>query len=101
MARERWGYLIAGQLQEAYAYLSPGVREVMSFDSYRGRTRVGTWRSATVQSVSCSSAEVCSVAVAVGYVVPVRGAGTFENVSLVREQWRYQGGRWWFVPEQL
>lgn len=89
-AQERWDALIAGDVEKAYSYFSPGARQARSLASYRAMIRVGFWKSAKVESVECPSPGVCRVAVQVEYTF--RGADLF---SPVKEEWVLSDQQWW------
>ena len=45
----RWAALIKGDLDAAYAYLSPASREVVSLAVFKARTRSGSFRDAKIE----------------------------------------------------
>jgi len=92
LAQQRWDALVAGDIEKAYGFLSPGTRQARSLTSYRALIRVGFWQSAQVDQVECPSADVCKVVVMVEYVF--RGSLVRSPLS---ESWVYREGRWWAV----
>lgn len=94
-ASARWNALIAGDLAKAYEYLSPGTRDVMTLDSYKAKTRPGTWRKAKVDTVTCEK-DRCEVAMLIEH--DYRNMKSIE--SRLNEVWLQDGGKWWFVPKK-
>lgn len=94
-AAERWNLLIAGKLDDAYAYLSPGTREIQTLDLYKVRIKPGRWKKATVDSVSCQQ-DRCDVVVLVEY--DYKAMKSME--TRLEEVWLKDGGKWWFVPKK-
>lgn len=97
-AAERWALLLQGKLDEAYEYLSPGSRDVMSVRQYKARIRPGRWKSAEVAQVGCSES-VCQVTVDVEYIYVGR-EGKTEMTTGLKETWIKEGGSWWHVPRR-
>lgn len=97
---ERWALLIQGKLADAYGYLSPASRDVISLDKYQGSIKPGIWRGAEVGKVSCASETLCTVEVNVSYVFKPKGASVHEGVRMVPETWKKDAGRWWYIPDQ-
>lgn len=92
---QRWQYLLAGKLDEAYAYLSPGSRERIPAASFKGGLRTGLWRDAKVLNLACE-ADVCKVEVEVTYQY-VRPNVKYESARSLHETWVREGGQWWYV----
>ncbi len=106
-AAARWEALIASNPGEAYQYLSPGYREMVSRENYivgqlqRPIRRTG----AKVTRVECE-AELprCTVGLMLDYVVPsgmAPQAGKIAATTPVSEQWIKSGGKWYFVPKEI
>lgn len=95
LAAARWRALIAGDMVKAYEYLSPGVRDVMSLDFYKNKTRSGAWRKASVETVSCEQ-DRCGVTVVIEY--SYRDMKSIE--TRLNEVWLQEGGKWWYVPRK-
>ena len=100
-AQARWQRLLAGDLQQAYQFLSPASRALMSFEVFR--TRFGTmasWKSAEVFKVVCEQADRCTATIKVTYrpALP-RGSITTIETS-VDEVWLLESGQWW-LPQKL
>jgi hypothetical protein len=94
-AEQRWQYLLKGQLDEAYAYLSPGSRERVTVAYYKGSLKPGMWRDAKVTGVDCA-ADVCKVQVDVSYLY-MRPNVKYESVRTLDESWVNDGGQWWYL----
>ncbi|MGC2458704.1 MAG: hypothetical protein WA435_12000 [Gallionellaceae bacterium] len=94
LASARWDALIQGDLAKAYEYLSPGVRSVMSLDAYKARIRTGSWKKATVDSVSCDK-DLCKVTMLIEQ--------SFRDIKSLKtpvfEDWLQESGKWWYVPK--
>jgi hypothetical protein len=102
-AQARWQLLLAGEIGEAYAYLSPGYRTMTTRDSYVARLgrRQVEWLGAEVESTSCPEGEgYCEVIVALSYQVrsTLPRVGRMETTSKVSERWIQEGGQWFHVP---
>lgn len=93
LATARWSALVAGDLTKAYEYLSPGMREAMSLDAYKKKTRTGGWKNVRVDTVTCE-ADRCNVSVMVEF--SYRDLKALE--TRLEEIWLKDGGRWWLVP---
>jgi hypothetical protein len=93
-AQQRWDALVKGDTEAAYRYLSPGSRAVMTYEAYRGSVRVGFWKAAKVEKVTCASAESCAAQVEIEY--EFRGS---RLKSPLVETWVKQDAEWWFVQQ--
>jgi hypothetical protein len=91
-ADARWRELIASNLAAAYEYLSPGTRSTMTYEQYKGKHRVGFYRAAKIDTVTCE-AEVCVVKIILTYdAKAIKGI-----ITPVTEQWVIDGGQAWLV----
>lgn len=95
LAAARWDALIKRDFPKAYAYLSPGTRDRLSLQAYSDRIRGGSWKKASVDSVSCKR-DQCNVQVALEY--SYRDMKSIE--TRLNENWLQQDGKWWFVPQK-
>jgi hypothetical protein len=95
-ADERWQLLIAGKVAEAYEYLSPGSRSLMSREQYQGSIKPGLWRAAKVDSVECKE-DQCRAQIRLKYFYK-RPSIAYEGERLLEENWIKEGGSWWYVP---
>lgn len=103
-ANERWKLLIDGKFADAYAYLSPGYREVVDQEEYvqTMAKRQVFWNQAEARDQECRDG-LCRVRVDVLYSVnmPVMGVGEVSSSTTVIENWLLgEDGRWYFVPER-
>ena len=89
-AQQRWDALVAGEVERAYSFLSPGTRQSRSLASYRALVRVGFWKGARVSSVYCPDQDRCKVSLEVDYVF--KGSAI---ASPVVEEWVFADGEWW------
>jgi len=94
----RWAALIKGDKDAAYAYLSPGTREVVSLEQYKGRVRTGSFQSVQIDNVHCD-VETCKVKLMLTYdYVPARGYTTAKGITTyLEETWVLDKGQAWFV----
>jgi len=104
LAAERWELLRAGKWEEAYAMLTPGYREAITFDGFRA-TYIGSpvvWTSSEVSGVTCSTAESCTARVKVGFKIQASMAGLpgMESADLVEESWLNIDGTWMHLPRR-
>jgi len=101
----RWAALIAGDLQTAYGFLSPGYRSGNDLEAYRTRMRARTvaWKSAEVREVECDEEGLaCRVRTRVAFEVPMVAPGVpgkMQSFQVVVENWIRSRNRWYFVPE--
>jgi hypothetical protein len=62
----RWEALIKGDLDAAYALLSPASRETITLEQFKSRTRKEGFREAKIESIDCS-ADTCVVRLMIKY----------------------------------
>jgi hypothetical protein len=91
-AQARWDALVAGDTKAAYEFLSPGSRAALSLADYASSIRVGFWKSAKVDKVTCESADRCEVAATIEYEFQGRRTKT-----PLRETWIRDGSEWWYL----
>lgn len=95
LAQARWDSLLHGDVTAAYGYLSPAYRAMLPLVKYQQRVRVGFWKKAVVDAVSCEP-EVCNVKVIVTYDYrEVKGVE-----STLDEPWVRVDGKWWYAPKK-
>ena len=97
-AQMRWDALLAGKIDEAYGYLSPGSKAKWDLSDYQARIRSGLWRGAKVQRAECA-ADQCNVYVAVDFRYRRPGIDV-EAGTAVQETWVNEGGAWWYVHKR-
>jgi hypothetical protein len=105
-ALARWELLIAGKAAEAYAYLSPGYREIKSQEVYAAdmANRPVKWTKAEIEGSECpAGAGYCDVTVKVHYQLQstLPGVGELKSYSPVSERWISSQGSWYFVPKEV
>jgi hypothetical protein len=100
-AQARWNALLAGRFDDAYAFLSPASRSVVSPQRFKSSFgAVLSWKSAEVHKVECAQADRCIASIKVRYQ-PVLRAGTLGTIeTLVEETWLLDAGQWW-LPQGL
>ena len=88
----RWDALIKGDLDAAYALLSPASREVTTLEQFKRNTRHGGFREAKIDKVDCG-AELCTVRLWVTYDHRLmKGVQT-----PIEETWIFDKGQPWLV----
>jgi hypothetical protein len=94
-AQARWRSLIAKDLDNAYTYLSPGSRSIMTLQDYKNRHRVGFYRDIELESTKCDGA-VCTVRLVLTYDAKgIQGIRT-----PITEKWVLEDGTAWFVEQR-
>ena len=93
----RWMALIKGDKDAAYAYLSPGTRELISVEQYRGRVQTGGFRSVQIEKVDCDT-ETCQVGLMLTYDYMAKGTTQQKGITTyVQETWVLEKGQAWFA----
>ena len=102
-ATDRMDLILAGELLEAYEYLSPGYRSSVSRESYLADmvTRQVNWSGAEMLGSECVENH-CAVKFKIDYTVPspVPGVRNFDFFDNFDEDWILSQGQWWFVPKK-
>ena len=102
-AQARWDALIAGDLETAYTYYSPGYRSGVSLIDFgvEMRMRKVRWTSATYKRHDCES-DRCEVYFDVGFRVPrpVPGLTVYDGRDEVEDTWIRSDGQWWYLPKK-
>mgnify|MGYP001767226925 CR=1 FL=1 len=98
-AKARWDLLAAGKLDEAYGYLSPGKRSVVTVEQYRGSIKPGMWREWKVDGIECGEPDLCKVKMLISYTYKdkANASSTLDVTRPLIETWRRQDGEWWFI----
>jgi hypothetical protein len=103
-AEARWKDVIEGRWREAYAYLTPGTRQVLAFDAYQGGLEASKveWTGAEAVDVACSSEDSCVVAVKVDFDLKggLPGVPKVSAANVVQETWLRSGGEWYMLPDK-
>ena len=99
-AKARWAALIKRDFQAAYAYTTPGFREVTPERVYATSFGNGVvWKSIELDKTECES-ERCKIHLTLNYSIQ-SVAGLPHPVDLkdvLVETWIKREGEWWFVP---
>ena len=102
-ATARWEALVERRFSDAYAYLSPGYRELTSVNDYvtAMSNRPVRWERADVTKASCEP-DVCMVNVLMTYSLnmPQPGVGRIQSYSGIDEQWLQIDGEWFHLPDE-
>jgi hypothetical protein len=90
--KARWDALIKGDLDSAYALLSPASREVTTLENFKQHTRKSGFREAQIDKVECGS-ELCTVKLWITYDHQLmKGIRT-----PMEETWIFDKGQAWYV----
>jgi hypothetical protein len=94
----RWEALIKGDKDAAYAYLSPGTRQMVTLEQYRARPQAINYKAVQVEKVDCD-AETCMVGLKVTYdYLPGKGTTRAAGVTTyLQETWVLENGQAWFA----
>lgn len=102
-AQDRWDALLAGELEAAYAFYSPGYRSTTSLIDFAFgiRARRVHWTSAQYTEHRCSESS-CTVTFDVGFRVnqPVPGLDKWDGSQIMEEKWVRTDGQWWYLPKK-
>jgi hypothetical protein len=99
-AAERWSALVSGEYTRAYSYNTPGFRDVVTSDGFRGRFGgAARWVDSEVVDVKCLEDAKCEVKVRVDYKPLLPGWSGGSVSTYIDETWLKEGGQWWiFLP---
>ena len=92
----RWAALIKGDLDAAYALLSPTSRDTVPLATFKARKGSLQWRSATIESITCET-ESCKVDLTVTYDYPIQGTMMKGIQTPLSETWVLDKGTAWLV----
>ncbi|ABM56459.1 hypothetical protein Veis_0677 [Verminephrobacter eiseniae EF01-2] len=98
-ANARWKALLAGDIKQAYGFITPSYRAVTSLERYSADLGgVATWIGAQVVRVECAT-EKCTAVVKIEakpiFTTPYRGTIT----TAVDETWLLEDGQWWLYQK--
>lgn len=100
----RWDVLLSDDLEAAYQYFSPGMRETVRYQDFvrKMASRTVRWTGASFQEVTSCDVDVCKVKTLVRYEVRApAGAGTINSSKVMHENWIRSDGQWYYVPEEV
>ena len=100
-AEARWKRLIAKDYQQAWEYLMPSYRNLVSPQDYGKRFgSAGAWTNAIIHEVICEPS-VCKVKVRITTKihVPLFAAKIPEVNTYVDERWVREDGQWWLYEK--
>ena len=95
-ANARWAAMIKGDIDAAYAYVSPASRQTVPIEVFASRRGATKYTAATVESVSCG-AESCNVEIKLTYDYPVQGKIMLGIQTPLTETWVFDKGNAWLV----
>lgn len=95
-ANERWQALVAGDIDRARSYHTPGFKALVSAAGYRGRIgNAGSWVGAEVTDVKCPEKAKCIVRVRIDFK-PVMSRRFGDKISThADETWLLEDSKWW------
>ena len=98
-ANARWKALLAGDIKQAYGFITPSYRAVTSLERYSADLGgVATWIGAQVVRVECAT-EKCTAVVKIEakpiFTTPYKGTIT----TAVDETWLLEDGQWWLYQK--
>lgn len=99
-AKARWDLLGSGKIDEAYGYLSPGKRAIVTIEQYRGSIKPGMWREWKVDSIECGEPDLCKVRMLISYTYKAKASNALDVTRPLIETWRHQDGEWWFIQTE-
>ena len=91
-AQARWQALMKGDVEAAYAFLSPASKKATPFPAYAKTIKPGMWRNVKVDKVDCE-AEVCKAQLALTYDAKMMKGIT----TPIWETWVIEDGSAWYV----
>jgi len=102
-AKARWETLLAGDLDGAYEFLSPGFRSSVSSQQYQRSLLLKRikWDDAQVIESECEET-TCIVRISLDYTLygALPGVSSFSGTQKIDESWLLVNGSWYFVPEK-
>ena len=99
-ATERWQALVAGEIERAYSYNTPGFRALVTPSAYRSRIGGAVkWVGAEVTQVNCPEPAKCDVQIKLDYQPVLGGKITGSYSTYLDESWLQENSQWWiFQP---
>jgi hypothetical protein len=88
----RWQALIKGDVDAAYAFLSPASKKATPLMTYASAIKPGMWRQIKVDKVDCE-AEVCKAQLSLTYDAKMMKGIT----TPIWESWIIEDGTAWYV----
>lgn len=103
-AKARWTAIVEGRFEDAYGFLTPGVRSATDRETYAKEQAVKPvhYKSVTATAESCE-ADSCIVTSDLEYEVkiPLAGVGSQTIAASVEERWIRIDGTWYYLPDDL
>lgn len=103
-ATSRWTGIIEEDFERAYAYFSPGHKEIESLESFKLRIMTAkinlNWTAVEFVGQECAEETVCEVTVKLDYSYNFtkRSLGGMDVQTEITENWIKLDDRWYFVP---
>ena len=104
LAVQRWNHLVAGELDKAWEFFSPGYQATKPKEEYAAEMsgRPVKWLGVEYVDRECPEPTRCTVKVKVDYRIKmaVTGVGEVKSHQWVRESWLFLDGRWVYLPPE-
>jgi hypothetical protein len=101
---ERWQFLIDGKPDQAWDYLSDGVKSTQDREVFAQEMKLRPvhWLTAEPLEAECVKAR-CDLRTKLEYEITIPGtnSGPTRAPAFVYERWIEQDGRWVFVPKEF
>ncbi len=102
-ATARWDAILSGNLEDAYAYLSPGYRSSVSSVQYQRSILLKTVRWTGAEYIESDCVETtCKVKISLDYTVyaAIPGVKSYSRSKVIEESWLQLDGSWYLVPKK-
>jgi hypothetical protein len=102
-AQARWDAIIAGDVETAYEFFSPGYRSTHSLIDFAVGERVRRVKRTSAEYLEHQCEETrCLVTFKLGFIVhkPVPGMIDYSSSSKVEDTWIKTNGEWWYLPKK-
>jgi|APFre7841882724_1041349.scaffolds.fasta_scaffold09116_2 hypothetical protein len=101
---ERWQFLIDRKPEQAWDYLSAGVRSTQSREAYAQEMKLRPVHWLTVEPLDAECVKArCDLRTRLEYeiTIPGTGSGPTRAPAYVYERWIEVDGAWYFVPKEF
>jgi len=98
-AMARWQALVEGDTTNAYSFITPGYRAVVSAVDYRRSVALAAWYGAEVINVTCPEPTKCLAKVRIDFKYVSGRKGADRISTHYDETWLFEAGQWWFFQK--
>lgn len=103
-AEDRWNALMSADWEKAYAYFTPGYRDVNAYEGFRlGMVnRQINWTAVRSKGVECESEQKCLVSLEIDYqlIGGMRGVSEVGSTRNETETWLKLENQWYLLPQR-